>query len=186
MPFRVKNFHEHVIRLVKGRVRERLMDACGGYDGLSGQGQRTVAIRNMMEVLDRNVALRTRKELMESCGRQCIGSSILKKALRLTAQAHDLDELLVRLNEANIGGGNLRREGDIIYAEYYRCYCGSVSRTRLRFSPTYCYCSCGWYRQLFETVLKKPVRVELLESIIQGDSRCWFKIYVSVKRSPRE
>jgi len=59
---------------------------------------------------------------------------------------------------------------------YERCYCGSVSQTKEPFSATYCYCSCGWYRQLFETLLERPVEVELLGSVIQGDENCRFKI----------
>lgn len=134
-------------------------------------------MHDLMHILDSEVARPTRQELMESCGRHCIGTTITEKALELRAKAKSVDDLLARLNEAHIGGSFLRREGEIIYAEYQRCYCGSVSRTRKRFSPTYCYCSCGWFRQLFEAVFERSVRVELLGSIIQGDPCCRFKIH---------
>jgi predicted ArsR family transcriptional regulator len=49
------------------------------------------------------------------------------------------------------------------------------------FSATYC--SCGWYRQLFETLLDGPVEVELLGSIVQGDERCRFLIHTRGLRS---
>jgi hypothetical protein len=102
----------------------------------------------------------------------------LAKARRLAQEAHDLDDLLSRLNTAHIGGGHLRRMGAVIYAAYDRCYCGSGSKTRDRFSATYCYCSCGWYRELFEALLERPVSVELQSSIIKGDERCAFLIRV--------
>jgi predicted ArsR family transcriptional regulator len=38
------------------------------------------------------------------------------------------------------------------------------------------YGGCGWYRQLFETLLEQPVEVDLLASIVQGDERCRFLI----------
>lgn len=177
MPFSADNFQTYTKRLVTGAALEPLLRACDSYRGLTAPSQKTIAIQDMMTLLDRDVAEGTRRELMESCGRECLGGAILKKALRLADQADNLDDLLARLNDAHIGGGSLRREGDVICAEYHRCYCGSVSKSRTVFSPTYCYCSCGWYKQLFETLLKKAVRVELLESIIQGGGRCRFRIH---------
>jgi predicted hydrocarbon binding protein len=53
-----------------------------------------------------------------------------------------------------------------------------VSKTGEPFSATYCHCSCGWYRQLFETLLNGPVEVELLGSIAQGDEHCRFLIHI--------
>ena len=178
MPFRIDHFQENVERSIKGAARKRLLSACDAYRKLSTPRQKTMAIQAMMELLDGKVTADTRKELMQTCGRRCICTSILNKVIRLQNRAADLDDLLNLLNEAHIGGGHLRRKGDIIHAEYHRCYCGSVSKTKARFSPTYCQCSCGWYRQLFETILRRPVTVELLGSIIQGDSHCRFEIHL--------
>jgi len=136
-----------------------------------------------MDVLDREVDRETRKTIMEACGRRCISVTTIKKARSLLQEARDLDDLLGRLKQVHIGGGYLQREGDVIRAAYDRCYCGSVSRTREPFSATYCHCSCGWYRQLFETLLCRPVAVELLGSIIQGDERCQFLIHI---QDPKE
>jgi predicted hydrocarbon binding protein len=132
----------------------------------------------MMEVLEREVDEQTRRAIMEACGRRCIGASTLQKARRIAREAGDLDDMLRRLNEVHLGGGHLQLDGDVIHAAYDRCYCGSVSKTREPFSATYCHCSCGWYRQLFETLLERPVEVELLGSILQGDERCRFLIRV--------
>jgi len=40
----------------------------------------------------------------------------------------------------------------------------------------YCNCSRGWIREKLESALKKPVKVELEKSVIQGDSLCRFKV----------
>lgn len=178
MPFRIERFVENVKRFTKGSAKKKLLQAGEAYRGLTSRGQKTIAIHDMMELLDRDVPKETRQELMESCGRKCISDGTLKKALRLQNQADDFDGLLALLNKANIGGGLLSRQGDVIHAEYRRCYCGAVNKTKTRFSPTYCHCSCGWYRQLFESLLNRPVRVELLGSIIQGNDSCRFKIHI--------
>lgn len=178
MPFRIERFEENVRKLLEGPATKKLLRACKAYKERTSPSQRIIAIRDMMELLDREVARPTRRKLMESCGRQCITEGVLKKALRLKRQGEDLDDLLVRLNEAHIGGAHLRREGDVIHLVFERCYCGAVSKTKTAFSPTFCYCSCGWSRQLFETLLEKPIKVELLGSIIMGDDACQFKIHV--------
>jgi predicted hydrocarbon binding protein len=180
MPFRVKNFQENAERWVDGAARNELIRACEMYALLTTPQQKTRCIQGMMEVLDREVDEGTRQMIMETCGRHCIGTSILEKAVRLQQQSKDLDDLLERLNKAHIGGGHLHREGNVIHASYDRCYCGSVSKAREIFSDTYCHCSCGWYQKLFVTLLDQPVEVDLLGSILQGDERCEFRIQFPV------
>ena len=183
MPFKVQLFQENIERWVESAARDELVQACQVYQTLTTPQQKIRSIQGMMQLLDQNVNEATRQRIMETCGRQCIGASTLEKAKRFLRDAPDLDGWLAHLNEAHIGGGHLRREGNIIHAVYDRCYCGSVSKARERISNTYCRCSCGWYRQLFETLLGQPVQVELLGSIISGEECCQFLIYI---QSPGE
>ena len=178
MPFRPQVFQEAIEGRVGEAVQEVLAQACADYAGLTTPLQRARCIKGMMEALDQAVDGPTRQAIMQACGRQCIGASTLNKARKLAKAAPDLDDLLVQLNQAHIGGGHLHREGDVIHGTYTRCYCGSVSHAKEPLSPTYCQCSCGWYRQLFETLLERPVTVELVSSIIQGDASCRFKIMI--------
>lgn len=178
MPFRIDNFQENVERIAKGAVKKKLLSACANYRKLTASKQKTIAIKALMDLLDQSLISGKRNELMQSYGRSCICANTLKKAIRLQKQATSINDLIELLNANHIGGGYLKRKGKFIYAEYRRCYCGSVSKTKTKFSPTYCQCSCGWYRQLFETILGKPVKVELLRSIIQGYDKCRFKIWL--------
>ncbi len=178
MPFKPHVFQENIAGRVPETTAEILAQACGDYDTLTTPLQRARCIKTMMDALDQAVDGPTRQAIMQACGRQCIGASTLDKARKLARTAADLDDLLVKLNQVHIGGGHLRREGDVIHATYVRCYCGSVNQTKAPISATYCQCSCGWYRQLFETLLERPVTVELVGSIIQGDESCQFKIMI--------
>ena len=178
MPFKVQVFQNNIEHRVSDAARNELARACEAYATLTTPQQKAQCVHGMMDVLDREVDEETRWAIMEACGRQCIGASTLEKARRLRQEAQGLDDLLRRLNEAHIGGGLLRQEADGIHAAYDRCYCGAVSGTSAPFSATYCHCSCGWMRQLFEMLLDKPVKVELLSSIIQGDERCQFLIHI--------
>lgn len=178
MPFKPNYFQQKVDLLVPWETRNKMIQLCQSLTQLTTPRQKAQCIKEMMEILDREVDLKARIEIMEECGRYCIGRSTLEKALHLKKVATDLDDLLFRLNQEHIGGGLLRREGKIINAQYERCYCGSVSKTRELFSSTYCHCSCGWFKQLFETLLIRPVTVELKTSIIQGDNNCQFEIHI--------
>lgn len=178
MPFKVPTFQESVERQVVGDAQHEVMHACQAYSDQDSPQQKACKIHEIMDMLDRQVSEETRRSIMEACGRRCLGASVLEKACRLQREAQDLDDLLSRLNDVHIGGGYLQREGNVIHATYDRCYCGSVSNAREPFSATYCYCSCGWYRQFFETLLDRSVEVELLSSIIQGDERCRFLIRI--------
>lgn len=177
MPFNPRIFLKQVDSLPASAEQERLITACQGYATRTTASQKARCIREMMSLLDYAAAdEEVRRDIMEACGRKCIGASILQRASQIRRMAAGIDDLLRRLNEAHIGGGNMYWEGNIIHASYARCYCGSVSQTRLPISGTYCGCSCGWFRELFELLLGQPVEIRLVSSIIQGGDSCQFQI----------
>jgi hypothetical protein len=63
----------------------------------------------------------------------------------------------------------------------YYCHCPRIREIlqgRGSLSPTYCYCGAGYYQGIWEEILQRPVRVELLESVLQGDEVCKVAIYI--------
>jgi effector-binding domain-containing protein len=59
------------------------------------------------------------------------------------------------------------------------CFC-PIIRDRLaqEMPVAFCYCGAGWYRQQWEGAIGQPVRVEIVESLLKGDNRCQFAIYL--------
>lgn len=45
-----------------------------------------------------------------------------------------------------------------------------------KLSPTYCWCSVGYVKELHERVFGRPVNVELVQSVLMGHPRCRFLI----------
>lgn len=178
MPFKVQRFEQSLAAHVDHDIQAKLMQGCGVYDTIASPVKKARWIKGLMERLEEDVGEAVARKVMEGCGRQCISRSVLEKARKHWRQAETIDDFLDRLNQAHIGGGSLRREGNVIYGSYGRCYCGSVSQAREPIPSTYCYCSCGWYKMLFETVLERPVEVELLSSIAQGADACRFAIHI--------
>ena len=59
------------------------------------------------------------------------------------------------------------------------CHCPRVReilKTSKTISPTYCYCGAGFYKGIWEEILQKPVEVEVLETVLQGDEVCRISI----------
>ena len=110
------------------------------------------------------------------------------------------DEVIEHVkNNPQIEGGV--RKGNIVYAEkipymtkkflnekdenlkkYYYCHCSWV-REALKTGETkvpakFCACSAGYYKNQWDVILDQPVNVEVIETILDGDSRCLFAIHL--------
>ena len=73
------------------------------------------------------------------------------------------------------------REKDPVKKRQHYCHCPrirAVLETRATISPTYCYCGAGFYKGIWEEILQKPVRLELLKSVLAGDDVCAFAIHL--------
>lgn len=128
--------------------------------------------------IDAQVGAAVSKKVMQACGMKCCGPTQHKRARQLMKESKSVEELLARLNERGIGGGRLElKDRNTIVGGYDRCYCGRVKQTREPFpTDTYCQCSTGWYKSLFEAAFDRPVKVRLKQSIIQGADSCEFEI----------
>ncbi|UCF58654.1 MAG: hypothetical protein JSV15_06230 [Candidatus Bathyarchaeota archaeon] len=128
----------------------------------------------LMAGLDEYVDEETRAKLLEQCGRQCISQSFIKKAQGIYQKSENIDEFLNKFGKVY---KHLHREGDKVYVVYPKCYCSFVGKIpRGKLSATYCNCSRGWAKALFEGALGKPVDVIIEESIVKGDKQCKFRI----------
>ncbi len=176
MPFQPQRFERAVLAVTGQPLSAILESRCSAYAAAKTPPQKAQCVRELMAALDAEMDAETGQEVMARCA--CIGPGVIDRALAIQQEASDLDDLLVQLNAVHIGGGQLRLEDDTIHATYEHCYCGSVNRTRTPIPGPYCACSCGWYARLFEALLGRPVEVELLSSIIQGDPQCRFAIRI--------
>jgi len=65
---------------------------------------------------------------------------------------------------------------------YYACHCplvrAVIPKGEPNISPTWCYCSGGFEKFLFDVIFDEEVKVEVLESVLHGDLRCRFAIEI--------
>jgi predicted hydrocarbon binding protein len=152
------------------------MESCGQITSSASPKKKAKFAKCLMDNFEKHFPENVRIKVMENCGRSCIGATIIQKAKKIKKNAKNLKELVDGFNKQHIGGGKLKLEGNKIYAVYDRCYCGMVNKAKEKFSSTYCNCSRGWLLELFEKVFEKPVKIDLIESIIQGAKTCKFAI----------
>ena len=113
-------------------------------------------------------------------------------------QEIDRDVLEFVRNNPEIAGGI--RDGDIIYEakipymtreylreedekmrRYYYCHCPwtrEAIRTGLHVSPNFCYCSAAFMKKPWDIIFGQPVAVEIVSSVLSGDSVCRFAIRI--------
>jgi predicted hydrocarbon binding protein len=143
-------------------------------------------VKGAMDRLDALVDEGTRVQIMENCGYKCaeMNSGAIDEAIARRKKFKNVDEFLEAEQRNPTKGTRLVREGDVLYQFYMpqslgvRCFCSLVNATEEKISLTYCHCSKGFVKKLWESVLKRPVEVELIQSVMSGSEECKFAIHL--------
>ena len=138
-------------------------------------------LNSIMKGLD-EVDLESRKKIMEACGEACtIATGGLENAECIAEETADAEGILTRINEEILWCGPWTRKGDTIQSVCVQCGCPLVRNNVVDLTGTFCYCSRGWVKRVFETSFKKSVNVELDKSIGLGDEVCKFVVHMETK-----
>ncbi len=90
--------------------------------------------------------------------------------------SENLDEFCEKYNTTFAGKHSIWHENDVLFFSYPHCLCDCVQQVDGQVSKTWCLCTLGYTKKLFETVLDYNTEVELIESIKTGGSRCVMEI----------
>ncbi len=123
--------------------------------------------------LDTEVDDKTRAKVLEACGRTCLPASLKEKARKLHKSADGLDGFLQGLEKL---WPQVKRAGGRVFVVYPQCYCHLLKGFSGKISPSFCLCSVGYVKELFEHALGRPVEVDLETSIVRGDAECRFAV----------
>jgi hypothetical protein len=165
-------------------VARQIMEGVDGFEHLDSPAKAEY-MKQMVRRMKRLIGVGKTYKILVSCGQMCCGATARKRARTAMQASKSLKDFINRLNVQHIGGGRLKLKDDnTITGGYDKCYCGMVSKTVLPFPDlTYCHCSVGWYTQLFETALERPVKIKIRQSIICGAKTCEFEIKIGHKKS---
>jgi predicted transcriptional regulator YdeE len=169
----------------------------GKEDILAAKNPEKVALW-MKKVIDRLDSLddaKTCKKIMAACGRNCnkVNSKDTEEARQMRLQCKSEEDYLEKFLQPPGKGVRNERSGNTLI-QYYtpqeygqanfghgiRCYCSLVNMLPegVNVSPTYCQCSRAFVQAHWETVLGRPVKVELGPTAISGSHECKFMIHL--------
>ena len=135
-----------------------------------------LAKRNYCSVLNKiepEVDPKTRQNMLEQMGRNCANS--WGQAAKFKNNPEGFFDLMRERFGENISfdvkGGLIT-----VVTPERDCVCPIIDSSK---APAYyCHCSIGWQKQTYETILGRPVNVELKESVLRGSTRCVFEVRV--------
>ncbi len=128
-------------------------------------------VKDLIDQADAQLTEPQRKALLEARGRSCARSGAAKRAVPFKGR---LDEWIADLQK-HMGPDAARRTGDVVSVTYPKCFCPLADLDE-PLSTSYCFCSAGWLKEVYETVSGAPVSVEILETVKRGGQRCRFEV----------
>ena len=129
-------------------------------------------ILSLMKNMEEQFLPDLRIRLMESCGRDCARRSSIYPTKTEGNDPVSFANTLKRY----IGKENVTIEDGMIRLQYDTCFCPLVSKGPDSLPESYCHCSVGWLKEMFEKASGEPVGVELIQSIKRGAPSCQFII----------
>ena len=131
----------------------------------------------------------TRSLILTRCS--CMPSdAILAEFREMYERNPDIDALLTRMHPRPFGVRPIRLGNTIRFrkmpceptalefatSEQARreafCHCDFVRDIPGEIPPMHCQCGAGFYKNILEAVLRRPVKVELVKSVLKGDDTC--------------
>jgi hypothetical protein len=73
-------------------------------------------------------------------------------------------------------------EPDERLKRYYYCHCPwvreSLKEGDVAVSPTFCLCSAGFHKKVWEVIFEQPIQAEIVETVLKGDPWCKIAIHL--------
>lgn len=113
---------------------------------------------NLMDGFDKHLEAEKKILLLEECGRKCIrdkNEKLIQNANKLYKNSNDLKDFLEKFSKIY---DSLQITDDEVVIIWAKCFCPIINKIPAgKISSTYCNCSRGWVKELFEGAIEKPV-----------------------------
>ncbi|MGN0425950.1 MAG: DUF6144 family protein [Acetatifactor sp.] len=107
-----------------------------------------------------------------ACGPELGKGKKLREIFEKESDARTFVEKVNRLNQ----GFTMEFDGKYFYLIYPQCYCSCVKRMEQTLPETWCYCTLGYTKRMFENIFDGGVKVELMGSVKLGNENCRIRI----------
>lgn len=184
----IREFGEQVSRIAGESVASKVMEGSDEITEKNSKEKIASWVREAMGRLDGLLDEKTKIRIMENCGVNCaeVNNRVIERAKARRKKYGSLDKFLEAEQKRPMKGTKLIRTGDTLIQTYtpqsftrpMRCYCSLLRALpeNETVSLIYCHCSKGFVKKYWETILEKPVEVELVQSAVSGAKECKFVI----------
>lgn len=130
-------------------------------------------IKELLRNLDEHVDESTKEKILRACGEKCPFTHLSDERLMEIKASSKTDTDF--LNNLCSQWRMVNEEGQF-YVVFDQCYCPMVSEDIQGVSKTLCYCTLGNLKHKFSTGLDQEFEIEMLRSILAGDTECRFHL----------
>jgi hypothetical protein len=128
--------------------------------------------------MDQELEKKDRDRILDKCGRGCaFGCGIIERLQQANLNPQNPDEVLQKLQSPEFFGDRISKGEDCYYTVCKECFCPFVNDIIADIPGSYCECTKGWTKQVFETAFQRPVEVEIEQTIIRGAEYCKMKTW---------
>ncbi len=148
--------------------------------------KRAEVAKDIMGALDDKLEPAMVEFIMQTRGHGCYNEhkqGMLGEVPDTVKNIHDFIEYLDK-RWASVPDGivdGLKREGNVLTTRISKCPCEYVNQAKEPIPKSYCNCSAGFYKAMFEEYLGKSVKTEVVSSIVSGGDRCEIKITLPIE-----
>jgi predicted hydrocarbon binding protein len=146
---------------------------CYGKEIIMAKRNKRQWLIDLLKEVEGNISAERLTQILETRGRSCIPDAMISKAKKAAKDTKNDAEFLDNLAKVY---PMLKREGDDVYVVYPECYCPGMKGFKGEVPHSYCYCSVGWVKEIFEQALKRPIEVKLESSVLRGDKECKLRV----------
>jgi len=173
----IEKFGNLVDNQLGKEIKQKVLDQCVSCHQISNDKEMAKCVKEVMIQFDQEVPDKEKRHsVMEAMGNMCFHNFFAKIAEKVKEDSDGIVEIIQNINKMS-GGEYFKLEGNKIYATFNQCLCQvGVKETEEPIPKIYCNCSLGWMKSLFNVLLDKPFKVELLDSIVSGGKICQFVI----------
>jgi len=127
--------------------------------------------------MENEIGTKKTKDILCKCGQKCCGQGHRKTVRKKFEESSSIEEFLEKISIKDVT--YKLEDKNTIVAKYQRCFCGQVKGATTTFpNMTYCECGTEFNRQYFSSAFQKPVKVELIKSVISGSDSCKYLIHI--------
>jgi hypothetical protein len=186
----IKEIGNNVEHFAGKTIKNSVMEGSQPISNGTSKSKIAKWIKAAVDKLDSLVDKKTGFQIMEHCGYNCflVNNGVIKKAKARLKKYKSINEFIEAEIKNPSRGTRLEINGNVLYQFYtpqsfttpMRCYCSLLRGLPVdeKVSQTYCHCSKGFVKKYWENLFERPVKVDLIESVVSGALECKFAIHL--------